>query len=297
MVSPANTYPCLTVNLPGGCESTEPDKYYPSGTRNYARVAPADDYQGAAVAEYAQSKGVKSVYILNDREAYGLGVATTFRKAAESLGIKVAGFEAWDGKAASYESLFKKVEGTDADAVFLGGAGRQQRRPADQGQGVGARPEQRCGEAATHPTGSRRRPRSRDAGPAVAGMYLSVAGVPIDEFEGAALDFIDSLLAGELAGEHDRPVRDLRRSGRDQSCSTRSRTPTARARTSSRRCSTRRSPTGCSARSTSTTTATPRTRRVQLSASRSTRPAATRTTPPRSRRSPKPETVEAAGAA
>ena len=59
MVSPANTYPCLTVNLPGGCDSTEPDKYYPAGTRNYARVVPADDYQGAAVAEFAQSKGIK----------------------------------------------------------------------------------------------------------------------------------------------------------------------------------------------------------------------------------------------
>ena len=55
MVSPANTYPCLTVNLPGGCDATEPDKYYPSGTRNYARVVAKDDYQGAAVAEFMQS--------------------------------------------------------------------------------------------------------------------------------------------------------------------------------------------------------------------------------------------------
>jgi len=54
MVSPANTYPCLTVNLPGGCDSTEPDKYYPSGTRNYIRVVAHDAYQGAAVAEFMQ---------------------------------------------------------------------------------------------------------------------------------------------------------------------------------------------------------------------------------------------------
>ena len=200
MVSPANTYPCLTVNLPGGCESTEPDKYYPSGTRNYARVAPSDDYQGAAVAEYAQSKGVKSVYILNDREAYGLGVATTFRKAAESLGIKVAGFEAWDGKAASYESLFNKVKGTDADAVFLGGVvdnnGGQliKDKVSVLGPNNGA-------VQLYAPDGFTTSATVTDAGPAVADMYLSVAGVPTDEFEGAALDFIDSLLAGELAGD------------------------------------------------------------------------------------------------
>jgi branched-chain amino acid transport system substrate-binding protein len=94
MLSPANTWPCLTVNLPGGCDASEPDKYYPAGTRNYTRVAPSDDYQGAAVAEFMKEKGVTKLYVLNDKEAYGLGVATTTRKAAEHLGIEVVGFEA-----------------------------------------------------------------------------------------------------------------------------------------------------------------------------------------------------------
>ena len=120
MMSPANTFVCLTQGGPG-CDPSEPDKYYPSGTRNYARVAAPDSYQGAAVAEFAKSQGVKNVYILNDKEAYGLGVATNFRGAAESLGIKVAGFAAWDPKASSYEALFKKIQGSGADAVFLGG--------------------------------------------------------------------------------------------------------------------------------------------------------------------------------
>ncbi len=120
MVSPANTYVCLTQGGPG-CDATEPDKYYPSGTRNYARVVANDAYQGAAVAEFAQAQGVKKVFILNDKEAYGLGVATNFQNAAKSLGIEVAGFEAWDPKATSYTSLFNKVKSSGADAVFLGG--------------------------------------------------------------------------------------------------------------------------------------------------------------------------------
>src|SRR5262245_32756421 len=45
MISPANTYPGLTVAAPGITVEGEPDKYYPSGVRNYARVAPADIYQ------------------------------------------------------------------------------------------------------------------------------------------------------------------------------------------------------------------------------------------------------------
>jgi len=200
MMSPANTYPCLTVNLPGGCEATEPAKYYPAGTRNYARVAPADDYQGAFVAEFAQKQGTKKVYILNDKEAYGLGVATTFRKAAESVGIEVAGFEAWDPKASSYEALFKKIEGTGADAVFLGGLidenGAQviKDKVAVLGPNDGA-------VKLYAPDGFTAQATIDETGPASAGMYMSVAGVPIDAFTGTAKEYIDSLLAGPLAGK------------------------------------------------------------------------------------------------
>jgi branched-chain amino acid transport system substrate-binding protein len=200
MMSPANTYPCLTVNLPGGCAASEPDKYYPNGTRNYARVAPADDYQGAFVAEFMQKQGVKSVYILNDKEAYGLGVATTTRKAAESLGIKVAGFEAWDPKASSYEALMNSIKNTDADAVFLGGLidenGAQviKDKVAVLGPNDGA-------VKLFAPDGFTTQATIDESGPASKGMFMSVAGVPIDAFEGPALDFTDGLLAGPLAGK------------------------------------------------------------------------------------------------
>ena len=200
MMSPANTYPCLTVNLPGGCEATEPAKYYPAGTRNYARVAPADDYQGAFVAEFAQKQGTKKVYVLNDKEAYGLGVATTFRKAAESLGIEIAGFEAWDPKASSYEALMTKIKGTGADAVFLGGLidenGAQviKDKVAVLGPNDGA-------VKLYSPDGFTAQATIDETGPASAGMYMSVAGVPIDAFTGSAKEFIDSLLAGPLAGK------------------------------------------------------------------------------------------------
>ena len=40
MISPANTYPGLTKNIPGAVESNEPDVYYPNCKRNYTRVVP-----------------------------------------------------------------------------------------------------------------------------------------------------------------------------------------------------------------------------------------------------------------
>jgi branched-chain amino acid transport system substrate-binding protein len=122
MISPANTYVGLTHSGPGTAAG-EPDKYYPTGQRNYIRIVAADDYQGAADALLAQQLGLKSVYILNDKEAYGQGVATDFKNslANPSVGIKVAGFTAWNGKASSYTGLATKIKQSGADAVFLGG--------------------------------------------------------------------------------------------------------------------------------------------------------------------------------
>jgi len=179
------------VNLPGGCDATEPDKYYPSGSRNYARVAPSDDYQGAVQAEFMKEQGVKKLYVLNDREAYGLGVATTTRKAAEHVGIEIAGFEAWDTKAASYESLFKKIQSTGADAVFLGGLIDENGAQVIKDKVAVLGPND--GDVGLYaPDGFTTQQTIDDAGPASKGMYMSVAGVPIDEFSGPAQEFAEN---------------------------------------------------------------------------------------------------------
>ena len=120
MISPANTYVGLTHSGPGTAAG-EPDKYYPSGTRNYIRIVAADDFQGAADAQLTQQLGLKKVYILNDKEAYGQGVATNYKNAATQLGLTVAGFTAWNGKASSYTGLATKIKQSGADSVFLGG--------------------------------------------------------------------------------------------------------------------------------------------------------------------------------
>ena len=117
MVSPANTYGCLTEP----CAGNEPEKYYPSGKRNYARVAPSDPNQGAVLAQVMKEQNVKRLYILNDKEAYGLGVAKNTKGAAEAAGITVVGFAAYEPKSANFEALFTKIKGTNPDAVFVGG--------------------------------------------------------------------------------------------------------------------------------------------------------------------------------
>jgi len=94
MISPANTYPGLTK--PGKGEAGEPEKYYPTGKRNYTRVVPADDLQGAAASNWAKTLGVKSVYILHDTETYGKGIADVFREVFKKNGIEEKGYEGID---------------------------------------------------------------------------------------------------------------------------------------------------------------------------------------------------------
>ncbi len=197
LLSPANTYGCLTEH----CTSTEPSKYYPSGKRTYARVAPSDPNQGAVDAAFVKSKGVKSVYILNDKEAYGLGVARNFSGAAKAAGIKVLGFDAYDPKAPNYQALFTKIKNTNPDAVFIGGLIDE-----NSGQLINDKvsvlgpnskvllmlPDGFTTDAVFQ--------RSQGGTPQANGAYFSVAGVGIDQYKGAALDFINGFKS-ELGGK------------------------------------------------------------------------------------------------
>lgn len=120
MVSHANTNPGLTQTWPQ--EPGAPEKYYPSGVHNYARVVTTDDIQGKAAAVFAaETLGVKKVYVLNDNDIYGKGIAEAFAKHAKEASIEVAANEPWDSKAPDYKSLFGKVKQSGADAVYLGG--------------------------------------------------------------------------------------------------------------------------------------------------------------------------------
>jgi branched-chain amino acid transport system substrate-binding protein len=66
-------------------------------------------------------QGVKKLYILDDRQVYGAGVAKTTGDAAKLHGIEVVGSEGIDPKAANYRSLASKIADSGADAVFYGG--------------------------------------------------------------------------------------------------------------------------------------------------------------------------------
>jgi branched-chain amino acid transport system substrate-binding protein len=120
-VSYANTYAGLTKNIAGAVEQGEPDIYYPSGKRNYMRLCPADDIQGAAQANWAYNEqGRRKAYIIHDNSLYGKGVATVFQNKFKELGGEVLGFEGYDPKASDYQSLMTSIADKGPDIVEIG---------------------------------------------------------------------------------------------------------------------------------------------------------------------------------
>jgi len=194
MVSPANTYVGLTHSGPGTAAG-EPDKYYPNGKRNYIRMVAADDFQGAADAQFMKDQGAKSVFILNDKEAYGLGVATDTKNSATKLGLKVAGFTAWDPKASSYEAVATKIKQSGADWIYLGGliCENGAKLISDLKAGV-------PGAKMMAPDGFSDFTAN---GPAAAGIFITVAGVPPEKLTGKGADFIKAF--GDQIGKKPNP--------------------------------------------------------------------------------------------
>jgi branched-chain amino acid transport system substrate-binding protein len=186
MVSPANTYVGLTHPGPGTAAG-EPGKYYPTGKRNYVRVVAADDYQGAADALLAQQLGIKKIYILNDKEAYGLGVATNFKNATKKLGTTIAGFTAWDGKASSYEALAVRIKQSGAQGVFLGGLICENggKLIKDLRNGLGPKVKILMPDGFTPISAT-----VQQGGAATEGATVSVAGLPNSQLKGAGKAFV-----------------------------------------------------------------------------------------------------------
>jgi branched-chain amino acid transport system substrate-binding protein len=110
--------------------STNPDitdpkfasEYDPSGKAVYFRTVTTDAYQGPELANYfAETLGVKSVYVLDDSGAYGVGLADAFQKQAGVKGMKVMGRDRLDPKAADYSAVMTKIKALNPMALYYGG--------------------------------------------------------------------------------------------------------------------------------------------------------------------------------
>ncbi len=108
-ISPSNTYIGLTTDEPGS-EPGEPDKYYPTGKRTYARVVPRDKIQGAALVTTMVEDGCKTATLWDDKTTYGAGLARNIEESAKAQNLTIEGRQGTDKSAANYRSLASNVK-------------------------------------------------------------------------------------------------------------------------------------------------------------------------------------------
>jgi branched-chain amino acid transport system substrate-binding protein len=110
--------------------STNPDitdpkmaaQFKPKGKVIFFRTVTTDAFQGPNMANfYAQTLKVKSIYILDDSGAYGVGIADSFQRQAEKNGIKVLGRDQLNPKEADYTTILTKIKALKPDALYYGG--------------------------------------------------------------------------------------------------------------------------------------------------------------------------------
>ncbi|MGZ4311179.1 MAG: branched-chain amino acid ABC transporter substrate-binding protein [Solirubrobacteraceae bacterium] len=120
MVSPANTYVGLTTNLPGSAPG-EPQKYYPTGKRNYLRIVPIDSIQAAADLIAMKQAGCTKVAVANDKEAYGAGLATLLGLEKGFYGVTITSNTGIDPTSPNFRSYASTIQGQGADCFFFSG--------------------------------------------------------------------------------------------------------------------------------------------------------------------------------
>jgi DNA-binding SARP family transcriptional activator/ABC-type branched-subunit amino acid transport system substrate-binding protein len=190
MISPSNTWADLT--RPEGESPGEPEVLYPSGERNFVRIAAADHLQAVADAQLVKELGARRLFVLSD-PYFGTYVET----AARNLGLEIVGSTNWSSEARNFERLARRIARTRADAVFIGGflypngGGLVRDLRARLGPDVALVVPDRFGPVPDL---------LEAAGPAARGMYLSVYGVPNGELPPKGRQFLEEFEATR-AGE------------------------------------------------------------------------------------------------
>jgi branched-chain amino acid transport system substrate-binding protein len=119
-VSPESPYVGLTSALDAGQD--EPERFYPSGKRNFARLQPGDSAQAETQVELLRTLGVKRIYVLNDQNPFEIPLSQILAGDAEHAGIRVAGSDSLSTTpGAVFTGEVEKIVESRAQAVFFAG--------------------------------------------------------------------------------------------------------------------------------------------------------------------------------
>jgi len=124
LISPSNTNTCLTQDAPAtGCTGKNDlvPTLRPTGKVTYFRIATTDNHQGPVMADYLyKTLNLHNVYVIDDTETYGVGLANAFIQEWNTLGGKVLGHDSIKSTT-DYTGELTKVAATHPDVIYYAG--------------------------------------------------------------------------------------------------------------------------------------------------------------------------------
>jgi len=167
------------AGIPQVSPSATNPKYTLQGYKGAFRVMANDVQQGKTLGEFALAKlGAKKIAIIDDRTAYGQGLADEFEKAAKAGGAAIVGREYTNDRSTDFRAILTSVKGRQPDLVFFGGMDAQAGPMAAQMRSLGIKARLLGGD------GAQSQEFIKLAGAAAEGTVASSPGLPLDKMPG-----------------------------------------------------------------------------------------------------------------
>jgi len=172
------------AGIPQIAMATAPE-YTQQGFKTTFRMMTSDTQQGSVAGTFAvKNLGMKKIVVIDDRTAYGQGLADEFSKAAKAAGGNIIDREYTNDKAVDFKSVLTKAKAMNPDLVYFGGADSQAAPMVKQMKSLGIKAPLMGGEMVHTPTFL------QIAGDAANGTVASLAGLPLDQMPGGK-DYVE----------------------------------------------------------------------------------------------------------
>ena len=153
--------------------------YTAQGFKTTFRAMTSDTQQGSVLARYVvQQLDAKNLAIVDDRSAYGQGLADEFEKAARAAGATIVRREFTDDRSTDFSAALTAIKSANPELVFFGGADVQAAPMVRQMRSLGLTARFAGGEMVRSPNFVAL------AGAAAEGALASLAGLPLDRMPG-----------------------------------------------------------------------------------------------------------------
>jgi branched-chain amino acid transport system substrate-binding protein len=143
------------------------------GLKGVFRTVGRDDQQGPAIAAYiAGELHGNRVAIVDDKTAYGEGLATEVERSLKGAGVTLVGRERTTDKETDFKAILTRIKNRNADVVFHGGMDATGGLMVKQAREIGLKAQFAFGDGACTDE------MAQLAGPAGEGLACSQAGIP-----------------------------------------------------------------------------------------------------------------------